>query len=266
MKLGKIIDDIKYIYKMRYFWAYLARCDLVSRFRRSKLGMLWVVVSPLLLTVIMSVVLGTVFHMEIVEYIPYILIGMVIWELIMSSVVAGGGTFMGACAYIRQFNHPITIYTLKSAVVYMVNFLIATIGILAWTALSTPENLVVGIISTPLTVVLLFLLSWALTTIAAFLNAKYRDYPQMMGLVMQAVWYVSPVYFQEEMFRSNEILLMMFRYNPITRVLYLQRKPFLYGIFPDWSDYLFTLASIAVFAFIAYVINKKYSKKVIFYL
>ncbi len=262
----KLVPYIKYVYKMRYFWAYLARCDLISRYRRSKFGMLWVVLSPLLLTFIMSFVLGTVFHMPIVEYVPYILIGMVMWDLMSSAVVTGGGTFMGAFPYIRQFNHPVSIYTLKSSVVFIVNFLISSIGIVVWCFFACPQNVLIGIICMPLNTILLFLLTWSVTTIAAFLNAKYRDYPQMMALIMQALWYVSPVFFQEEMFQANPVLYNFFKMNPITHLLYLIRKPFLYGQYPSGVDYLFTLGCILFFTVFAYLLNKKYGKRIIFYL
>ena len=262
----KLMNTVHYIYRMRYFWLYLARCDLIARYRRSKLGMLWIVMSPVLMTVIRSVVLGSVFKMSIIEYAPYILIGMVAWELFTSSLVTGGGTFLGAYPYIRQFNHPVIIYTLKSAVVYTANFLIASVGIIIWTLFLSPANVLLGLFTLPLTTVLFFFLSWALVTIAAFINTKYRDYPQMMSLLMQALWYVSPVYFQESMFEANQYLLMLFRYNPITHILYLLRKPFLYCQLPVWSDYLFTVGCIVFFGLIAFFLNKKNAKKVIFYL
>lgn len=264
--MKKLKENILYIYKMRYFWGYLARCDIIARNRRSKMGMLWIVVSPLTLTIIMAVVLGTVFKMPIVEYVPYIQIGMIFWDLFVSSLVTGGGTFMGACPYIMQYNHPLIIYTLKTAVVCTVNFMIASVGAYLWIAFTAPQNLLLGLITFPLTAILMFSLSWSMTTVAAYINTKYRDYPQVMSLVTQAIWYMSPVFFQESMFQSNEILLTLFRLNPITHILYLQRKPLINGELPSGWNYLFTVAFIAVFTLFAYLLNKKYRKKIIFYL
>lgn len=262
----KLKEYLKKIYKMRYFWGYLARCDIIARNRRSKLGMIWIVLSPFMLTVIMAVVLGTVFKQPIAEYIPYIQIGMIFWDLFVSSFVTGGGTFFGACPYIMQFNHPLTIYTLKTAVVCTVNFLISLIGAYAWILFVMPQNILMGIITLPLTTLLMFLLSWAGTTVAAFLNTKYRDYPQIMALFTQGVWYMSPVFFQESMFQSNKFLSVLFQINPITHMLYLLRKPLLYGELPSVENYLFSIGFILIIALIAYAINKKYSKKIIFYL
>lgn len=264
--MKKAVEYLKYLFRFRYFWAYLARSDLISRFRRSKMGMLWMMLSPLLLALIMAMVFGTVFRQPMRDYAPYILAGMVCWEFISSSMVGNGMTFIINETYIRQFNHPVTVYTLKATIVSAINFLIASIGLAIWSLFIHPMNTVMGIMTLPLTVVLFFLLGWGLSTIASFLNVKYRDYPQIMALAMQVVWYLSPVFFQESMFLNNAILRVWFHLNPITHLLYLVRKPFLYGLMPSVADYGYTLIAILVAGCIAIRMNQKQGKRVIFYL
>jgi lipopolysaccharide transport system permease protein len=254
------------VYKIRYFWAYLARQDLLSRNRRSKLGMLWLMLQPLLMTAILAAVFGTVMHIPIREYAPYIFIGNLGWNLLSDSIIAGGGAFQSAGQYIRQFNHRVSIYSLRSAVVYTINFLIANIGMFIWAAIVFPRNLPIGFLTLPLTVLLLFIISWSITTIVAFVNVKYRDYQQVIGLIMQALWYFSPVFFQESMFQSNPWLYKLYTFNPITHLLFLQRKPLLQGIFPSGTDYLFTIVFAGILAGLAWLINRRYEKSVIFYL
>ncbi len=254
------------IYKTRYFWSHLARCELKSRFRRSKLGLLWTVLQPLFLTMIMAFVFSTVFHQPLGEYAVYILSGMVVWNLINAGIVAGGSSILSAEQYIRQFNHPITIYSLRSAVLNIVTFLIELIALSIWVLLSNPIHLLIGIFCLPLTLVIYFVLSWSCNTIAGFLNCKYRDYPQIMALCMQALWYMSPVMFQKQVFESNEKLYLLYEWNPITHVLNLVRKPMLYGQLPGVADYLFTLFLAGLCVIWAYWVNKKNEKNVIFYL
>lgn len=255
-----------YLFRFRYFWAYLARCDLIARFRRSKLGMLWIMLSPLLLTMIMALVLGTVFRQPLAEYAPYILSGMIAWEFISGSVVGNGMAFISSEAYIRQVNHPVSIYTLKATVVLAINFMIAMIGLVIWSLFIHPMNTLMGIMTLPLTLMLLFCISWAVSTVAAFANAKFRDYPQIMALLMQVVWYFSPVFFQESMFMGNVFLRAVFHYNPVTHILYLIRKPFLYGQMPNTVDYGYTLILLVLCVLLAYQVNKRNEKTIIFYL
>jgi len=257
---------IQKVYKTRYFWFHLAKGDLKSRFRRSKLGILWVIAQPFFLTIIMSVIFSTVFKQELGEYLLHILSGIVVWDLLMASIVSGGSSLMQSEQYIRQFNHPITIYTLRFAVLNTITFLIELVALVIWIVIMKPQNLLISMVMLPFTVVIYFALSWALVTIAGYSNTKYRDYPQIMALVMQALWYVSPVFLKNEMFMSSLFLHTMFDINPITHILELIRKPFLYGEVPTGRNYLFSIVITGVFIVFACFVDKKNKKKIIFYL
>lgn len=254
------------VYNARYFWIHLANSDLKYKFRRSKLGILWTILNPLLLTLLMTMVFGTVFNVSYGQYAPYILSGLIAWELITNSVIAGGSSILAGEAYIRQFDHPIVIYPLKTALVNTVSFLLGNIGLIGWIIFSYPENIILGIITLPLTTLLYFFVSWPIVIIASFINTKYRDYPQIMALVMQGLWYISPVFFQGEMFRTNKYLKDFFEWNPITHILNLVREPFLYGRLPSYNDYLYMIVIILVLFLFAILKIRKHEKEIIFYL
>lgn len=254
------------IYQTRYFWIHLSKADLKYKFRRSKLGILWTLLNPLLLTVLMTVVFGTVFKMSYLDYAPYILSGLVVWELLSNSVIAGGNAILSGETYIRQCSHPVSIYPLKSAIVYTISFLIGIIGVIIWVLFSAPQNIILGILTLPLTTIMYFFLSWPTVIIASFINTKYRDYPQVMALIIQALWYVSPVFFKDKMFKSSALLEKFFNMNPITHILNLVREPFLYGKLPSTSSYLYVLLIIVILTLVAHIYIKKNEKDIIFYL
>lgn len=256
----------KKIYKTRYFWSHLTKNDLNARFRRSKLGILWLVVQPFILTIIMATVFSTVFRQELGEYLIYILSGMVVWDLISSSTISAGSCIMASEQYIRQYNHPITIYTLRFALLNTVSFVIEINALILLCIIMKPINIIFGVLTLPLTTCLYFCLAWSVTTIAGYSNTKYRDYPQIMALIMQTIWYLSPVFFKKEQFTSNEVLLKFFDLNPITHILNLVREPFLYGRMPEAKSYLFTIGCILFFSIWAFLVNRKNEKTIIFYL
>lgn len=254
------------IYATRYFWSHLAANDLKSRFRRSKLGLLWTVLQPLLLTMILSVVFSTVFGQALGTYATYILSGIVVWDLLQASVVGGGNALFGSEQYIRQFNHPITIYTLRYTILNLATFLMELIALVIWVLFVQPENLILAFFTLPLTLVFYFPLVWGFVTIAGYSGAKYRDYPQVMLLVMQMLYYFSPVFLKQEMFIKSEALLALFQINPVTHILNILRYPFVYMQMPLAADYLYVLAADIVVVAWAIRVNRKNEKKVIFYL
>lgn len=256
----------KKIYKTRFFWSHLAMNDLVSRFRRSKLGILWTVIQPLFLTIILSVVFGVVFNQPLGEYSMYILSGIVVWDMMQASVVGGGNSLFGSEQYIRQFNHPITIYTLRYSLLNITIFLLELVALIIWVLFFRPENLILAFFTVPLTLLLYFPMIWSLSTIAGYSGAKYRDYPQIMLLVMQMLYYLSPVFFKQEMFMSSPVLTLLLEWNPITHILNLLRAPFVYMQMPSIRDYIFVMATDIVVILWAVWVNRNNAKKVIFYL
>ena len=147
------------IYGARYFLIHVVRWDLKYKFRRSKLGILWTVLQPLLLTLIMGAVFSYVFQQDMKTYAPYILSGTLVWEIIQNAFITNSTSFVAAEAYIRQYAHPIALYPLRAAMVSMSTFFIASIALLAWSAILDPENILLALLSLPPTAPICCMLS-----------------------------------------------------------------------------------------------------------
>lgn len=254
------------LYETRYFWWSLVKLDLQNKFRRSKLGILWTIVNPLLLSLLMGFVFGVAFHFELKTYMPYILTGILFWDLFSSAFTAGGMSILASESFMRQCSYPPTLYTLKNALVYTITFLIALFSLFLWVGYQSMENLFLGIALLPPALVLYFLIAWGGTTIAGYLCVQYRDYPMMAPLILQALWYASPVFFDESLFRGHHALSTWFDANPVTHLLNLMRAPMLYGHVPTSYDYISSIVFTAVIVVFALYLNRVKSRDIIFYL
>lgn len=255
---------VKEIWSARYFFLYLAGAELKYKFRRSKLGLLWTMVNPLVLTVMMAFIFGNLLHTDMKDYAPYIFSGLVVWEFMAASVIGGCNSLIAAETYIKQYRHPFAIYPLKNTLINISTFLIALGGLAIWTLVTKPVNLLYALASLPLSLVCMVILGWPIATLTAFTNLKYRDFAQITALGMQLLWYMSPVFFKPAMFSSAH-LSFIFDYNPITHILNLVRAPMLYGQFPTLVDYAFVLGTAAVFYVLAYLRIRSSEKGLIYY-
>lgn len=260
----QFLDYFSGIWNARYFWFHLACSDLRSRWRRSCLGFLWVVIQPLGLTILISFVFGKIFNSPIKEYAPYIFSGVILWEFIVSCTVGGSLSFVQADAYIKQFRHPLAIYTLRNAIGNLIIFLVASLGLFLWVILAFPQNVNLSWISLPLVPIFLLFLGWPLATCLAFIATKFRDLPHALGLILQAVWFVSPIYFEEKVFQRG--LSFLIDYNPIYHILQLVRAPFLYGDFPTLVNYSYVMLTIGFFSLVAIYLGYRNENKIIYYL
>ncbi len=253
------------IWKSRYFWLNLSLSDLRNRWRRSFFGVFWAVLQPLGLTVLLSVVLSNLFQTDITTFAPYILSGIIIWDCLVSTVTGGSLTFVQADAYIKQCKHPLAIYSLRTTLTNMMVLVLASLALLGWAGVALPKNFGWCWLSVLTIYPILLLILWPLATSLAYIGARFRDLPHASSLILQAVWFVSPVYFTVEMFQRGNLEFLI-KYNPIYHILQIVRAPLLQGQWPTLENYTYALICALVFTICAIVIGRKAEQKIIFYL
>jgi lipopolysaccharide transport system permease protein len=251
------------IWASRHFWLHLATAELKYKFRRSKLGLLWTMINPLALTLMMVLIFGNIFNIPMKDFAPYVFSGLIVWDFVLGSVLGGCNSMLSSEGYIRQFKHPFAIYPLKTTLVNITTFLIALSGLMLWILIVNPVNLLMSLLALPLTIICYFILGWPISILTAFVNLKYRDFGQVIGLLMQMLWYMSPVFLQPSMF-ENVNLLNLIEYNPVTHILNLVRAPLLYGQFPTLVDFAFVLGT-AVVLYAAAILRIRSSEKTLIY-
>lgn len=256
---------LKRIYMARYFWWSLVKADLRNKYRRSILGILWSLLYPLLFTSLLVFIFGNIFKSDVSYLMPYIYSGIVVWDTVSNSFIVGSAAIIASEPYIKQFSHPLAIYSLKQTLVIMINTVISGIGMFAWCAVVKPGNIGVMLLSLPLTIILLMLMSWFLATISSIINTKFRDFQQMIGLVIQALWFLTPVYFEKKVYVDAKLYYLL-DYNPLAHLLNLVREPFLNGNIAPLIDYLYVIGSIFILGTLSVLLLYKNEKEIIFYI
>jgi lipopolysaccharide transport system permease protein len=253
------------ISKARYFWFHLVLSDLRARYRRSFLGIGWAMLHPLTLTCLLGFVMSKAFKSPLADYAPYILSGIILWEFITSSAVTGCQAFIHAEGYIRQISHPLAIYSLRTTLCSLINLSFGFIGLIVWVLFWKPGNVNLSWLALPVSFCIFFLGAWGLSTITAFITVRFRDFSQVIVILLQALWYVSPVFLLPSIFEAAGIKFLL-NYNPIYHLLSLFRAPILYGEFPTFVNYLYSFGTVLFLGVLALLSIKISEKKVIFYL
>ena len=253
------------IWFARYFWINLALADLRARWRRSFLGAAWSILQPLGMTGLIAFVLGRILKLDVRDYAPFILSGMIIWEFISVTALGGALAFVQNEPYIKQYKHPLAIYTLRTTLANLLILILASVSLLGWIVFVRPGNIGWCWLSLPLCIPFLLLTCWPLATILAYLTVRFRDIPHALGLVLQALWFVSPVYFETKFFRDAGLHGLV-DYNPVYHLLQLVRAPLLSGEWPTFENYAFCTSAIVALSVIAYAVGRRSEQTVIFYL
>lgn len=263
-----LISDVAYVRNIwfsRYFWFHLALSDIRAKYRRSMLGIAWALIHPIALTSLLTFVMSNLFHTQMYSYAPFIFSGLIFWEFISSSAVQGCSSFVNAAGYIKQFSHPLIIYSLRGVIPSLVNLLFAFGGLVCWILVWKPENLGLSWFSFFISFPMVFFIAWPINTITAFVGTKFRDFSHFITIMLQAIYYVSPILFLPKIFYAANIGYLV-EYNPVYHILNLFRMPLLEGKFPSSTDYLYVIVVGVLLWLIACIMVTRQEKKIIYYL
>jgi len=253
------------IWNARYFWVHLALSDLRYRWRRSFFGALWSIMQPVGMTLLLAVVFGRLFNTNITEYAPFILSGMIFWEFITSTATGGSLAFVQADAYIKQCNHPLAIYTLRTALSNLLVLMMASLGLVVWVLIIMPQHFGWHWLAALLIYPVVALVAWPLSTMLAYVATRFRDIPHALALAFQTLWLISPIYFEPSMFRNGGLHVLV-DYNPVYHMLEIVRAPLLRGQWPTSTNFAYCAGAIVVLALLTWLIGRTAEKRVIFYL
>jgi len=216
------------VWKCRYFWMLLVKMDLRTRYRRSMLGVGWSLLHPIAMTAVLCTVFSSMWDMQIRDFGPYLMTGLVFWSFMTTVVITGCQTFYAAETYIRQYPAPLAIYPLRTMLGAAFHFalgLAVAIG-LTWimSGFTNPWTM----LRLPLALVMLSILGWSLAILAGFANVYFSDMQHLMEIILQMLFYLTPIMYPQEMLRERGAGWII-DYNPIAALLALIREPILEG-------------------------------------
>jgi lipopolysaccharide transport system permease protein len=260
------VDYLRRIWKLRYFWGSLVRTDVARRYRHSFLGIGWSLVRPLGLTVLFCGVFGQLFAQDVAEYAPYLLMGLTLWQFLSESALIGCHCFQHGGVYLRQQPLPLAIFPLR---------VVLGTGFHAAIALALAVTLVVCLKGPPPVtalaslvpgMLLLFLLGWFVAMLCGLLHAHFPDTHHLLELVLQVVFYLTPILYPPDSLRQRLRLAWLFEINPLGCLLEMVRAPLVGGEVPPARAVLLATAFVACVGVIACAALRRCERTLIYWI
>lgn len=79
------------------------------RYRRSVLGPFWITIATGTTAVAMGGLYSKLFKLELSEHLPYVTLGLIIWNLINASILEGAEVFIANEGLIKQLPTPLSV-------------------------------------------------------------------------------------------------------------------------------------------------------------
>jgi lipopolysaccharide transport system permease protein len=207
----------------RQLWWSIAYQDLIAAYRRSILGPFWITLQSFAFVLGISVVYGALFKIDFVEFLPYVAIGFLFWNLITSLVNGSTTAYVASSHYIRSSSLPLSMYAYKMAASQLILF--------AHTLLPDIILLIVlrivpspwAIIEVPAGTFLIVLNGVLLCLWLGPLSARYRDITPLVASAMQLMMFLTPVFWDPQSLPNRSVVA----WNPFVYFLEVVRNPIL---------------------------------------
>ena len=97
-----------------WMWSAMAMQDIKMRYRGSLLGPFWLTISMVIMIAAMGVIYARMFNMEISRYLPFLTVGLVIWNFVSTVINEGCETFLSARNIITQVRMPYSVHAWRT--------------------------------------------------------------------------------------------------------------------------------------------------------
>src|SRR5262252_9786271 len=97
-----------------WMWWAMAMQDIKMRYRGSLLGPFWLTISMVIMIAAMGLIYARMFNMEITHYLPFLTVGLVIWNFVSTVIIEGCQTFLSAHNIITQVRMPFSVHAWRS--------------------------------------------------------------------------------------------------------------------------------------------------------
>ncbi len=190
----------------------MVRRDILARYRGSFGGSLWTILNPLLLMTTYYFVFGRVLKTQFEggSYILYFLAGMLPWLAFSDAVGRSPTIMLEYRSFVKKLVFPLDILPMNLVVAGAVT---EAIGLTIFCAglLAARHSLPASILWLPVLIVPQLLFTAALCWFLAALGVFLRDLGQIIGFVLTAWFFLTPICYEESKLRGMTILT----YNPL---------------------------------------------------
>ncbi len=260
---------MRWLARYRYFlWMFIYR-RIRMHYAGAALGALWSVLTPLLMTVVFSVVWLLVFPShQIANYPAFLLAGLVPWNYFSGALSAATASIISERDLVQKVPLPREMLPV-GVVVSLIPSLLSGLLVYFLLALALGMHITGWVLFIPLIILLEVLFTIGLSFFLATANVFYRDVQEVLQVILQAWFFLTPIWYpldtlprqftllglQIDIWRWAQIL------NPMASLVAAYRDLLYWGRLTDLAFLLRTGVTISIVLVAGYLFFLHYSDR-----
>jgi ABC-type polysaccharide/polyol phosphate export permease len=239
-----VIDELIQAARYRDLIRQLVRRDIVTRYKRSALGVAWTMLNPLGMMMVLLLAFSTVFGSR-QSYAVYLLTGLIAWNFFAQTTTSAMTQLAWGGTLLNRIYLPRAAFALSAVGTGLVNQMFALVPLaLVMAATRTPLHSTVVLL--PVAIVLLAAFALGIGLLISTMAVYFPDVAEMYQIALVAWMYLTPIIYPESIV-PRAYHWWMFNLNPMYHIVKLFRMALLYGTWPSAAQ----LASTVTLALVA---------------
>ena len=231
-----MIKHFKELYDYRQMIFSLVKKELRGRYKGSVLGFLWTFINPLLQLLVYTFVFSIIMPNNIEKFYLYLFVGLIPWLFLSGSMTGGAACIVNQKDMVKKIYFPREVMPVSYVASGFVNMLFCFIVIFAVVIVSGVGVNPVALLCLPIIMAVEFVMALGGAMLTSALTVYFRDLEYILGILMMAWMYFTPVVYSMEM--VPERLRPLFNLNPMTPVINAYRDVLYYKQIPHLSTLL----------------------------
>ena len=248
--------------RYRFLFEELVKRDFKKKYKRTVLGMVWSVLSPLMTLLIMRLVFANFFGRNMNHYTTYLFCGNLVYSFFSESTTQGMTSLTGNAAIFSKVNIPKYLFLLSKNVQTLLNFGLTLIVFFVFCIIDNITfTLKFFLLLYPIILLTVFNIGVGLILSALFVF--FKDMQYLWSIFMRLLVYMSAIFYTVDQFEP--VMQMLFYVNPVYVFITYFRLVVIHGVIPPLWIHLLLLFDTALAMVVGGYMYVKYNKKFLYY-
>ncbi|MCL2532921.1 MAG: ABC transporter permease [Nocardiaceae bacterium] len=200
----RAFKDLRDGFAQRELWLNLGWQDIKQRYRRSVIGPFWITIATGVQATAMGILYSALLGMSIQTFLPYVTVGLIVWNLISASILEGSEVFIANEGLIKQLPSALSVHIFRlvwrQILFFAHNLLIYVIMVFAfgvWRHMSWPDLAAIPAFG------LIILNALWVSIVFGIFATRYRDIAPILSSLTLLLFVLTPIFWSTDVLKEQ---------------------------------------------------------------
>ena len=238
----------------------IVKKNFSAKYKDSYLGIIWTILSPLLMMILFTIIFSTLFSRNIDNYAVYFLCGWCLFQFFTSAISASMNAIKGNKNILQKTPAPKYIFVIGAIISELINYLIMIILLIIIILITHAPFYLSTMFFAIIPLISLVIMITGLGLMLSIACVYYTDIKHLWTIISMMLLYASAIFYPMDIIpiEYRQYLLL----NPLYWILDQFRCFVYYGTYPQLLQIVNSLMLSCIIFIVGLIVFKKYSYKV----